>query len=301
MQPTQPGSESTARKRLPLAAMLSHDPLAMVAVGLLLTLFAFALIGPILLRDAADTVDLRLRNLPPGWNGDWEFILGADTLGRSLLARIIVGARNTLGIASAAVAISMVAGGALGLIAGYVEGWLGVVVMRVADVLMSFPSLLLAMIVLYLLGPSILNVVLVLSITRIPVYLRTTRAEVLSLRERMFVNAARIMGASRLRIVIRHIVPQVLPTLATVAAIDFAAVILAESGLSFLGLGIQPPEFTWGAMVATGRNYLNSAWWLALWPGLAIMATTLALNILASWIRTVNDPTQRWRLEGRRP
>ena len=145
---------------------------------------------------------------------------------------------------------------------------------------MSFPSLLLAVVVLYMFEPRVANLVLVLAITRVPIYLRTTRAEVLEIRERMFVAAARVMGAGGLRIVLRHIAPIVLPTLITVATVDFAFVMLAESALSFLGIGIQPPEITWGLMVAQGRNYLTIAWWLAFWPGLAIMLTTLALNLL---------------------
>jgi peptide/nickel transport system permease protein len=172
--------------------------------------------------------------------------------------------------------------------------------MRLADIIMSFPSLLLALIVLYTLGPSIPNLIIVLAITRVPIYLRTTRAEVLELRERMFVSAAKAMGAGSLRIVLRHIAPLVAPTLITIAAIDFASVILAESALSFLGLGIQPPQFTWGAMVATGRGYLANAWWVAFWPGFAILLTTLSLNLLSSWARTVADPQQRWRLQNLR-
>jgi peptide/nickel transport system permease protein len=168
--------------------------------------------------------------------------------------------------------------------------------MRLADVVMSFPSLLLALVVLFMLGQGLGNLVLVLAITRVPIYLRTTRAEVLEIRERMFVSAAKTMGASSLRIILRHILPIVTPTLITIAAVDFATIILAESALSFLGLGIQPPAFTWGAMVADGRNYLNNAWWLAFWPGLAIMLTTLSLNLLSNWIRIVNDPQQQWRL-----
>ena len=143
-----------------------------------------------------------------------------------------------------------------------------------------------------------MNVVLVLAITRLPVYIRTTRAEVLELRERMFVSAARVMGASPLRIALRHVLPMVVPTLMTIATVEFAYVMLAESGLSFLGIGIQPPEVTWGLMVAQGRNYLGTAWWLAFFPGLAIMLTTLAVNLLASWLRIAMDPLQRWRLEG---
>ena len=169
--------------------------------------------------------------------------------------------------------------------------------MRLADVIMSFPSLLLAVIVLYMLSPSVGNVILVLAITRIPIYLRTTRAEVLEIRERMFVQAAQVMGASPSRIVFRHILPMVIPTLVTIATLDFAFVMLAESALSFLGIGIQPPEITWGLMVAQGKQYLANAWWLAFWPGLAIILTTLSLNLLSNWLRIVLDPAQRWRLE----
>jgi peptide/nickel transport system permease protein len=152
-------------------------------------------------------------------------------------------------------------------------------------------------VVLYMFEPRVSNLVIVLAITRVPIYLRTTRAETLEIRERMFVSAARVMGAGSVRIVLRHVVPIVLPTLITVATVDFAFVMLAESALSFLGIGIQPPEITWGLMVAQGRNYLNVAWWLAFWPGLAIMLTTLALNLLSSWMRIATDPVQRWRLE----
>lgn len=169
--------------------------------------------------------------------------------------------------------------------------------MRLADVIMSFPSLLLAVIVLFMLDSSVFNLVIVLAITRIPVYLRTARAETLEVRERMFVQAAQVMGASAPRIIFRHILPVVLPTLITIATLDFAFVMLAESALSFLGIGIQPPEITWGLMVSQGRPYLTTAWGLSLWPGLAIILTTLSLNLLSNWLRTALDPAQRWRLE----
>ena len=148
-----------------------------------------------------------------------------------------------------------------------------------------------------MLSPSVGNVILVLAVTRIPIYLRTTRAEVLEIKERMFVQAAQVMGASPSRIVFRHILPMVIPTLVTIATLDFAFVMLAESALSFLGIGIQPPEITWGLMVAQGKQYLANAWWLAFWPGLAIILTTLSLNLLSSWLRIALDPAQRWRLE----
>ncbi|MBO1113591.1 ABC transporter permease [Bordetella petrii] len=277
---------------------LKRDRLALAAAIFLALLVLAALLGPWLMGDAATKLGLRHRNLAPfNLDAGWLYVLGADTLGRPILPRLVVGASNTLGIAAAAVCTSMLVGGLLGLVAGYTESWYSHVIQRGADIIMSFPSLLLALIVLYTLGPSVTNLVIVLAITRMPVYLRTARAEVLELRERMFVSAARSMGASSARIVLRHIAPLVVPTLITISAIDFATVILAESALSFLGLGIQPPEFTWGAMVANGRGYLSTAWWIAFWPGLAIMLTTLSLNILSSWARTAADPQQRWRLQ----
>ena len=284
-----------------LATYLARDKLALCAALFLLTLIACVLLGPFLVGDLAGKLGLRQRNLAPfSLQHGFIYILGADTLGRPILARLIVGALGTLGIAAAAVFCSMIAGGMLGLIAGYSERWYSHIILRLADVIMSFPSLLLALIVLYTLGPSMTNLIIVLASTRMPIFIRTARAEVLELRERMFVSAARSMGASSNRILFRHIAPLVLPTLVTIGAIDFATVILAESSLSFLGLGIQPPDFTWGAMVANGRGYLASAWWIAFWPGLAILLTTLSLNILASWARTVADPLQRWRLQSLR-
>lgn len=278
--------------------MLLRDKFATAAVIFLIIAILCAIIGPALLGDAATKQNLRGRNAPPfELERGFLMILGADALGRPLLARIIVAAQNTLTIAAGAVALSATIGAALGLVAGYGPRWVGNAIMRLADVIMSFPSLLLAVIVLYMLSPSVGNVVLVLAITRIPIYLRTTRAEVLEIKERMFVQAAQVMGASSSRIVFRHILPMVIPTLVTIATLDFAFVMLAESALSFLGIGIQPPEITWGLMVAQGKQYLSSAWWLAFWPGLAIILTTLSLNLLSNWLRIALDPAQRWRLE----
>lgn len=278
--------------------LLLADRFALVAAIFLLLMALCAIFGPMLLGEPATAMNLQMRNTPPfDLENGWLFVLGADALGRSMLARIVVASQNTLTVAAASVGCAMVAGCLLGLIAGYVGGWLGGLIMRLADVIMSFPSLLLAVIVLYMLEPRVANLVLVLAITRIPIYLRTTRAEVLEIRERMFVQAARVMGASRPRIIGRHILPIVVPTLITIGTLDFAFVMLAESALSFLGIGIQPPEITWGLMVAQGRSYLSQAWWLAFWPGVAIILTTMSLNLLSAWLRTATDPMQRWRLE----
>ncbi len=225
------------------------------------------------------------------------YILGADALGRSMVARLIVASQNTMAIAASAVAFSMIVGGTLGLISGYSRSWISGAIMRFADIIMSFPSLLIAVVILYIFEPGVFNLVLVLGVTRMPIYMRTARAEVLEIRERLFVSAAYVMGASKFRLIGRHIAPLVLPTLTTIATLDFAFVMLGESALSFLGIGIQPPEITWGLMVAQGRNYLQSAWWLAFLPGLFIMFSTLSLNLLSGWVRIALDPVQRWRLE----
>ncbi len=294
---TLPSEPSALRRYL---RMLWADKFAVCAVIFLLIVLVLAIIGPAWMNDLAQKQNLRGRNAPPfDLSRGWVWFLGADALGRPLLARIIVATQNTMMVAAGAVFFSALIGSALGLIAGYSSRRTGEVIMRFADVIMSFPSLLLAVIVLYVLGPSVFNLIVVLAITRIPVYLRTTRAEVLEVRERMFVQAARVMGAPARRIIFRHILPVVLPTLMTIATLDFAFVMLAESSLSFLGIGIQPPEITWGLMIAQGRQYLTNAWWLSFWPGLAIILTTLSLNLLSGWMRVALDPTQRWRLEMR--
>lgn len=281
-----------------MGRMLWADKFALCAAIFLLVVVVIAIIGPTWLGELATKQNLRGRNLAPfDWSRGWVWWMGADALGRPLFARIIVATQNTLMVAAGAVALSAVIGTTLGLVAGFSSPRINQVIMRLADVIMSFPSLLIAVIVLYVLGSSILNLILVLAITRVPVYLRTTRAEVLEIRERMFVQAARVMGASSKRIVFRHILPVVIPTLITLATLDFAYVMLAESALSFLGIGIQPPEITWGLMISQGRQYLTNAWWLSLWPGLAIILTTLSLNLLSNWLRIALDPVQRWRLE----
>ena len=280
------------------ARMLWRDKLAFASAIFLLLAVLAAIAAPLFLERHATAMNLLMRNAAPfnPDNGLW-YMLGGDTLGRSVLARIFVAARNTLLVAASAVFISLLAGSALGLVAGWRSGWLSTVIMRAADVLMSFPSLLLAVIVLYAFTPGLVSVVAVLAITRLPIYIRTVRAEVLEIRERVFVTSSRVLGAGFGWIVTRHILPVVTPTIITIATLEFAFVMLTEASLSFLGLGIQPPQVSWGLMVAEGRNYLSSAWWIAFWPGLAIMLTTVSLNLLSNWLRIATDPRQRWRLE----
>lgn len=301
--PTDPrdAAETVATGRRPAYLhFLLRDPFALFsAIWLGLMLFC-ALFGPALLGEAASAMNLRARNDAMTFEHGWLGIMGYDPLGRSVLARCIVAAQTTLGIAAAAAIAALVLGTVLGLYAGYTGGRIGRTIMQLSDVVQSFPSLLLALFVLYMLEPHPLNIVLVLAFGQIPVYLRVARAEVLELRERLFVDAARVLGARSGHILARHIGPLVLPVVINIVTIDFALIMLSESSLSFLGLGVQAPSITWGVLVAQGREYLQSAWWISFFPGLMIMLTTLSINLLANWLRRVRDPRERWRFERRR-
>ncbi|MFT4395219.1 ABC transporter permease [Gordonia lacunae] len=283
--------------QLPLWRLLFRDKFATVAAGILTLVLLTAIFGPWLVGDAATDQNLDESNLPP-FNLDtgWMNILGTDPLGRSMLARLIVACQTTLMVSLPAVIISCVVGSAIGMWAGYHRGWRETTAMRIADVIMSFPSLLLAVVILYVFSPSAANIIAVLAITRIPIYLRTARAESAELQSRVFVDAARTFGASSGAILRGHVLPILLPTLLTVATLDFCYVMLAESSLSFLGIGIQPPDISWGLMVSQGRTYLQTAWWLSFFPGLAIVITTVSATMLAAWARIATDPGQRWRL-----
>lgn len=293
------GSEAAATpRRRAYVRFLLRDPFALLSAAWLLVVLACALLGPALVGDEATRMNLRARNLPVGsLERGWLGLMGYDPLGRSVLARCIVAAQTTLGIAAAAAATALAVGTLLGLYAGYVGGAVGRTIMQLSDIVQSFPSLLLALFVLYMLEPSPLNIVLVLAFGQIPVYLRVARAEVLELRERLFVDAARVLGAKPRQILARHIGPLVVPVVTNIVTIDFALIMLSESSLSFLGLGVQAPAITWGVLVAQGREYLETAWWISFFPGLMIMLTTLSLNLLANWLRRVRDPRERWRFE----
>ncbi|GAA2592257.1 ABC transporter permease [Streptomyces axinellae] len=277
--------------------LLAADRTASAACAVLLLVGLCAVLGPPLLGDLAREQNLHAVKLRPFSTAEgWEFVLGSDSLGRSLLARLVVAAGTTMSVAVPAVLLSLLAGSVWGMWAGFHRDWRETVSMRVADVILSFPSLLLAVVVLYVFDPSVANIVAVLAIARIPVYLRTARAESAELRGRLFVDAARTFGTRDRTIIRRHVAPVVLPTLLTVAAVDFCFVMLTESSLSFLGIGIQPPDVSWGLMVAQGRQELRNAWWTAVFPGLAIIVTTGAATVLAGWARIAGDPAQRWRL-----
>ncbi len=278
--------------------LLRRDKVATVSASALFMLILAALLLPIPLGDLAVKQQLSLSNLPPlSTDEGWQYLLGSDPLGRSLLARLIIAARTTLLIAIPSVSLAAIVGTVVGTVAGHAGGWLEAVVMRLADVVLSFPSLLLALIILYLLGSEPYVIVLVLSVTRLPVYTRTARAQAREVERRPYVDAARVLGLRGRQIVVRHSLPAVLPTVMTLATLEFGLVMLIESSLTFLGIGVQPPSVSWGLMVADGRGYLETAWWLTFFPGLAISMTVLATNMVSNWARLATDPKQRWRFD----
>jgi peptide/nickel transport system permease protein len=236
--------------------------------------------------------DLLARLAPPMWmeGGSARHPLGTDTLGRDVVSRLLYGARVSLLVGFAAVLVAGVVGVALGLVAGYYGGRLDDLLMRVGDVQLAFPVLVLAIAVLSVLGASLGNVIIVLGLTGWVTYARITRGETLSLRHRDFVEGARALGARDAAILWRHILPNVLPAITVVATFSVARTIIAEASLSFLGLGIPPPAPSWGAMLDEGRNYLTTGWWLALFPGLAILALVLGINLVGDWLRDALDP-----------
>jgi peptide/nickel transport system permease protein len=285
-----------SRGLTPRWRLLIGDRMATVSAVSLLGILGTGLFGPLLVGDLATAQHLDRTGLPPSFAHGWQFLLGSDQLGRSVLARLVVAAQTSLSIAVPAVLISSVIGSIWGMWAGYHRGWRESISMRIADVVLSFPSLLIAVVILYIFDPSIANLIVVLAIARFPVYLRTARAEAAELQSRVFVDAARTFGLSSGTIIRRHVLPIVLPTLLTLATLDFCLVMLMESSLSFLGIGIQPPDISWGLLVAQGRQFLQSQWWISFFPGLAIVVTTTSAAVLAAWSRIAFDPNQRWRL-----
>jgi peptide/nickel transport system permease protein len=286
-------AQSSASTRWHRTRLLVRMPLPMTAACVLLLLVLVAAIGPIFLGHQANEQHLEYRFLRPfSLSHGFSYVLGADSLGRSMLLELIEGARTSLTIAAASVGISAFLGFAIGLVSGYFGGWVDAAVMRLSDVIHTMPSLLLALAILYVLQPSVRNLILVLALTRIPVYMRVARAQTLEVRERVFVEAARAIGSTTRRIIVRDIRPLVSPTILTVAMLEIANVILAAAGLSFLGVGLQRPNVDWGIMVSDGRAYLSQAYWVTLFPGVAIVITALSANILSNWLRAVEDPSQ---------
>jgi peptide/nickel transport system permease protein len=265
---------------------------AVFSLGALLLVGGSAVLAPQLAPWDPGKQMLLKRLRPPMWQerGLREHPLGTDHLGRDILSRILWGGRISLGVGLTAVTLSALIGVSFGMVAGFFGGRADALIMRIVDVFLAIPYILLAMGVVFALGPSLLNVVLVMGATRWVQFARIVRADVLSLREREFVAGARARGNRSLRLLLRHVLPNALTPIIVVATLELAFMIIYESALSFLGLGVQPPTPTWGWMLADGRNYVATAWWLATFPGLAIMLTVLAVNLLGDWLRDTLDP-----------
>ncbi len=282
--------EALSRLRLPRrrwGIALAWAVLAMVAGA--------ALLAPVVAPHDPLEQDLARRLRPGAWGegGTWRNLFGTDQLGRDLLSRVIHGARLSLGVGLAAVALAGTAGVGIGLVAGYYRGALDRVLMRLADIQLGMPFLLLAITIIAVFGPSIRNLIVVLSLGGWVVYARVVRGQVLSLRERGFIEAARALGARDGRILRHHLLPNVLPSVLVLASFALAQNIILESALSFLGLGAGPRTPSWGAMLSDSRAYLATAWWLATVPGLAIMLTVLSINTVGDWLRDTLDPQLR--------
>jgi peptide/nickel transport system permease protein len=221
--------------------------------------------------------------------------LGTDEFGRDIYSRLLYGARLTLYIGLVAVGIGLVSGIAVGAVSAYAGGWLGGLLMRAIDLLYTFPDILIALGLVAFLGPNLTNAMIAVGISAIPYYARVTYGVVLSERQKTYVDAAQVVGAGHARVVVRHLLPNVVPSLIVVASLGFSAAVLSAAALSFLGLGAQPPAAEWGLMLSTGRNYITRAPWLVIAPGVAIFVTVMAFNMLGDGIRDLLDPRQRQR------
>ena len=262
-----------------------------VVLALLAAFVLAAVLAPMLAPYDPLRQSLLLRLKPPGSVlGGRSFLLGTDDLGRDLLSRVLFGSRVSLLVSAVAVALSLVVGTALGLIAGWFRGVAATVIMRSVDTMLSIPAILLAVLTVAVIGPGFLNLVVVLGLTRWPRYTRVAYGQTLQVAQLPYIRAAEMAGCSSLRILLRHILPNIAGPLMVVATSEFGLMILFEAGLSFLGLGIQPPEPSWGAIMAVGRSYVERAWWLTVFPGACLFVLVLCVNLAGDWLRDQVDP-----------
>jgi peptide/nickel transport system permease protein len=270
----------------PRRSIMRWVPIILIAFFVLAAVFA-----PLLAPYDPNSQNLLGRMRPPGTvSRSFHYLLGSDELGRDLLSRLIYGARVSLFVAIASVIMSGVVGVLLGMLAGYLRGWVELIVMRLVDVFLSIPAILLAIITVAVLGTGLVNVIVVLALTRWPRYARIAYGQTLSVANMPYVRLAAFMGASTPRVLLRHILPNIIGAVTVVATLEFGLMVLFEAGLSFLGLGVQPPTASWGAMLSSGRNYLATAWWIATFPGLCLFLLILAVNLIGDDLRDRFDP-----------
>lgn len=265
---------------------------ALLGLLMLVTVIICALTASWIAPHNPNAQVLENRLLPPAWQegGVEQHLLGTDHLGRDVLSRLIYGSRISLTVGLLAVFISGIFGIGLGLLAGYYGGWLDTLVMRLVDIQLAFPFVLLALALVAVLGSSLQNVIIVLGVAGWMVYARLVRAQVLSIKEKEFVESARCIGATDLRIILLHVFPNTLAPLSIVATFAVATNIILEASLTFLGVGVEASIPTWGSMLSDGRAYITNAWWLATFPGLALMLTVLSINLIGDWLRDAFDP-----------
>lgn len=263
-------------------------PGAVIGAVVLILFIMVAILAPWLAPMDPLEISQNRRGAPTSEN--W---LGTDELGRDILSRVIYGARISLRVGLVAIGIALSIGATLGVIAGYVGGWLDNLIMRLTDIMLALPGILLAIAIVAILGPSLFNVMIAVGIESIPAYIRTARASTLTVKEMEYVIGAQAMGASSVRIIMRYVFPNIAAPLIVLATVGVAGSILSAAGLSFLGLGAQAPTPEWGAMLSNARNFLRDAWWMATFPGIAIMLVVLALNLFGDGLRDVLDPRGR--------
>jgi peptide/nickel transport system permease protein len=266
-----------------------RHPLIAWGAGLVLALFAAALLAPLLTPYEPSAQSLADRLLPPSL----AHPMGTDQFGRDVMARLLFGARVSLSVGLVAVAIYVTIGVLVGALAGYYGGWVDMLLMRLVDVMLCIPTFFLILMVVAFVGPSLLNIMVIIGLTAWPDVSRLVRGEILSLKEREFILAARVAGLPDSRIILRHLIPNALGPVLVVSTLGVAGAILVESGLSFLGLGVQPPTASWGNMLMEGTSHLLDAWWLITFPGVAIFLTVLAYNLLGEGLRDLLDPRMR--------
>jgi peptide/nickel transport system permease protein len=275
--------------------LLARDRTAAPAALVLLAIIVIAVLDETFApEDDPNAQDIANRLQSPSWGHPF----GTDDLGRDVLSRVVLGASVSLKVGFLAVGLALVVGTLIGLLAGYYGRWVDDVLMRLMDMLFAFPAVLLAIAILAIRGPGTSNTIIAIAVVYVPIFARVTRASVLGVREEVYVRASRSVGASDLRILTRHILPNAAPPIIVQTSISLAFAVLAEAALSFLGLGTQPPEPSWGLMLAEGNEFINRAWWLAFFPGMAIVATVLCFNLLGDGLRDVLDPRQRTLMAG---
>ncbi|MFK0521571.1 ABC transporter permease [Paenibacillus illinoisensis] len=264
----------------------------MLGSVLVLLVVLIAICAPLLTSHDPAAVDPLNRLKPPAWldGGASEHWLGTDNLGRDMWSRIVYGARVSLIVGMGAVIVSGVIGAILGLLSGFYGKWLDAVIMRVGDAFMAIPTILFMLVVMAIVGPGITTLIFVIGVTNWVPFTRIVRSEVLSIKERDFVHAARSIGAKNGRLIIKHILPNILSSFIVICGMNVGTTIIMEASLSFLGLGIKPPDVSWGGMLSDGRQYVATSWWVATFPGLAITFTVLGVIFLGDWLRDVLDP-----------